>query len=69
MRKNSPFRSTTKSHKSPRSREKLVSVLSLSFRAFPRIRIEKGRLEVQVDAGVNVIVRDYGTPLEVALCC
>lgn len=31
------------------------------------VRIEKGRLEVQVDAGVNVIVRDCDTPLEVAL--
>ena len=31
------------------------------------VRIEKGRLEVQVDAGVNLIVRDYETPLEVAL--
>lgn len=31
------------------------------------VRIEKGRLEVQVDAGVNVIVRDCETPLEVAL--
>lgn len=31
------------------------------------VRIEKGRLEVQVDAGVNVIVRDCNTPLDVAL--
>lgn len=31
------------------------------------VRIEKGRLEVQVDAGVNVIVRDCDTSLEVAL--
>lgn len=31
------------------------------------VRIEKGRLEIQVDAGVKAIVEDCGTPLEVAL--
>ena len=31
------------------------------------VRVEKGRLEVQVDAGVNAIVRNCDTPLEVAL--
>lgn len=31
------------------------------------VRIEKGRLEIQVDAGVKAIVDDCATPLEVAL--
>ena len=35
--------------------------------ALSAARVEKGRLEVQVDAAVNGIVRDLGTPLETAL--
>ncbi len=31
------------------------------------VRIEKGRLEVQVESGINVIVHDCATPLETAL--
>ncbi len=31
------------------------------------VRIEKGRLEVQVESGINVIVQDCATPLETAL--
>ena len=45
------------------ARERFESVAS----RISEVRIEKGRLEVQVDAGVNVIVRDCDTPLEVAL--
>ena len=45
------------------ARERFESVTS----RISEVRIEKGRLEVQVDAGVNVIVRDCDTPLEVAL--
>ena len=32
-----------------------------------QVRVEKGRLEVQVDAAVNAIVHDCGVPLETAL--
>ena len=32
-----------------------------------RVRVDKGRLEVQVDAAVNAIVQDCGMPLEEAL--
>ena len=45
------------------ARERFESVTS----RISEVRIEKGRLEVQVDAEVNVIVRDCDTPLEVAL--
>lgn len=49
-----------------RSREVRERFEALGSR-LAEVRIEKGRLEVQVDAGVNVIVRDCETPLEVAL--
>ena len=32
-----------------------------------QVRVDKGRLEVQVDAAVNAIVQDCGVPLETAL--